>query len=107
MCVDGLLQLLLFSSSAVAQLRSRANIKVLQSVPPTTFTVAHPSRRSRSHRSLLHEAGQELVDVRASLQEALGRLLRLLLRLVGGDLQPGLQGAEAATLEPELTASLA
>lgn len=55
MCVDGLLQLFLFGPSAVAK------------------------------RSLLHEAGQEFVDVRAALQEAFSRLLRLLLSLVGSD----------------------
>lgn len=95
--VDGLLQLLLFRSSAVAELSSRTNIRILHYAPQSAaFTTT-----ARSHRSLLHEAGEELVDVRASLQEALSRLLRLLLGLVGGHLQPSLQGADAATLEPQ------
>lgn len=54
-CVDRLLQFLLFGPSAVAK------------------------------RSLLHEAGEELVDVCASFQEAFRRLLRLLFCLVGCD----------------------
>lgn len=53
MCVNGLLQLLFFGPSAVAK------------------------------RSLFHEAGQEFVDIGASLQKVFSRLLRFLLCLVG------------------------
>lgn len=53
MGVNGLLQLLLFGSSAVAQ------------------------------RSFLHKVGQEIVNLRLALQEALGRLFRLFLCLMG------------------------
>lgn len=55
MCVDGLLQLLFFGSSAVAKC------------------------------SFFHEAVQEFVNVNASFQEVFSRLLRLLLCLVSCD----------------------
>lgn len=97
MCIDGLLQLFLFSSSAVAELSSTTKTSKYCKV----YSRGLSQSANCSHRPLLHEAGEELVDVCTSFQEALSSLLRLLLRLVGGNLQPSLQCAEAATLEPK------
>lgn len=86
MCVDGLLQLFLFGPSAVAKLWN--NTKTVNT--PFFFkckilhfyiqikTAHHgclytDTTLPASHHSLLHEAGQKFVDVRASLQEVFSR----------------------------------
>lgn len=92
MCVDGL-ELFLFGPSAVAKLWNTT--KPVNAPFILRCYIVHIQPRQYitvfiqilhfwlSHSSLLHEAGQEFVNVCASLQEVFGYLLRLLFSLVG------------------------
>lgn len=94
-CNFSSLALLLWQSCGITQKQSIHFSSVLRTALLITFRLmkrqyiivifTHTTALLASHRSLLHEAGQEFVDVCASLQEVFGRLLRFLLSLVGGN----------------------